>query len=108
MPPEVLFGMLGALGGGSIAAIITVIASRQSRQTDVTETVTGMFHQLAEGLRKDLTRAREDLEKERAARILLGERFGKLEDLYHKLRRHNEMLSSQVVDLGGRPLPMPD
>lgn len=25
-----------------------------------------------------------------------------------KLRRHNALLSAQVVDLGGKPLPMPD
>jgi hypothetical protein len=97
---ELVIALLVGVSGAT-AGVYTVWASRANRRADVAQTVTGMFQTLAGELRAEL-----DAEKLR--RQALEAKVNHLEVVNASLRRHNEILSAQVVNLGGTPLPMPE
>lgn len=80
-------GKVAAEGEATLASVTLEWAKSLKGETDTLKA------EVSE-LRKELSALRDDLSGVRQENRLL--------------RKHNEMLSAQVMDLGGKPLPMPE
>lgn len=110
---EVLGVAVGLLGGSGVTSVITFILNRNKNKAETESVVVKMYNSLAQDMREELKRMRDEIDALRKKEILyleqsnmlmkdkdlMRERVRKLEEINNSLKEERKQLHEEIAEL---------